>query len=98
MSNVKCEPTGKQIKKALIDHDMSQKELATELGCSLYYVKEICADTRKAVEMRARIGAYLSEKYKQARVPLPRWARASKGLEINKEFHEALGMSCGGEG
>lgn len=69
------EPTGKQIKKALIDLDMSYRDLATAMGCSVYYIREIAADTRKAHEMRHKIAIYLGGIYKKYNYQVPRWAK-----------------------
>lgn len=63
-------PTGKQIKKSLIDVDMSYTELAKTAGVSVYYIREICAETRKAVKTRARIASILKNAYlKRGMVP-----------------------------
>lgn len=75
MSTRNFEPTGKQVKKALIDLDMSYRELAAAMGCSVYYIREITADTRKATEMRRKIARHLGGIYKKYNYQVPRWAK-----------------------
>lgn len=75
MSSETLKPTGKQLKKALIDLDLSYIELAKAMGCSVYYIREIAADTRKATEMRKRIAQWIAEKYRHMGIKdVPRWA------------------------
>jgi len=59
MSRIKLEPSGKEIKKLLIDREMTQKALASVMGVSALYIRDICADHRKAYAIRKRIGEYL---------------------------------------
>ncbi len=75
MSRESLKPTGKQIKKALIDLDMSYRELAEGVECSIYYIREIVAETRKAEEMRHRIAKYLAARYKKYNYKVPTWAK-----------------------
>lgn len=65
MSNEKFKPTGKQIKKALIDLDLSYRELAHGVGCSIYYIREIAAETRKAPKMRGKIASFINHQYEK---------------------------------
>ena len=56
----------KEIKKALIDRDMSITELASELGISRVYASQIINNiirTDAAPGMAARIGDYLGVPY-----------------------------------
>jgi len=62
MSSEKYKPTGKQIRKMLVDREMTQQALAEALGISRYYVRDICNDHRNAVIMRQRIYQYLKGK------------------------------------
>ena len=59
MSSKTLKPTGKQIRKLLVEREMTQKALANALGISHYYVRDICNDHRRAVVMRQRIYQYL---------------------------------------
>lgn len=68
-------PTGKEIKKALIDLDLSYMDLARAMGCSIYYIREIAADTRMASDMRKRIAAHLASIYRKYNYKLPTWAK-----------------------
>jgi hypothetical protein len=74
MSRESLSPTSKEIKKALIDLDLSYMELATAMGCSVYYIREITADTRKARDMRGKIARYLGAEYKRMGCAVPKWA------------------------
>lgn len=67
-------PTGKQIKKALIDLDMRQYDLAQELGVSTIYVRYIVAERRKAPVLREQIAQYLATELKRMGYPRPTWA------------------------
>ena len=49
----------KQVRHALIDHNMSMTDLASELGISVSYVYEIITGTRKAEGQKARIKSFL---------------------------------------
>lgn len=66
-------PTGKQIRKALIDLDISVMELAAEMGVSAYYIREIYAERRKAREMRGKIARYLGKEYRKRQYQMPKW-------------------------
>ena len=93
MSSIKLAPSGKEIKKLLIDKELTQKALAAAMGVSVLYVRDICADHRKAHEMRKRIGQYLGYVQQPAD---GKDERNGHGMEINREFHEALGLKAGG--
>ena len=79
MSRQKCNapisPTGKQIRKALIDIDQSAMDLARELGVSAYYIREIYAERRKGKAIRKKIADYLAKQLKARDCYLPLWAR-----------------------
>lgn len=66
-------PTGKQIRKAMIQCDVSPLELAKAMGVSAYYIREIYAERRKAVIMRKRIAQYLGGIYKKYNWLAPKW-------------------------
>ena len=68
-------PTGKQIRKALIDIDQSPLDLAKEMGVSAYYIREIYAERRKAKALRRKIATYLASELKARNCYLPMWAR-----------------------
>ncbi|MDD4310121.1 MAG: hypothetical protein PHO32_07045 [Candidatus Cloacimonetes bacterium] len=70
----KPKPSGKQIRKALIDLDMSVMELATAMQVSPYYIREIYAERRVARDMRKRIARHLKAEYQKRNYSLPRWA------------------------
>lgn len=72
---VSITPTGKQIRKALIDIDQTPIELAHAVGVTAYYIREIYAERRKAVATRKKIAAYLAEQLKKNKYPLPGWAK-----------------------
>jgi hypothetical protein len=81
-SETKPTPTGKQIKKALIDLDMRPFDLAKDLGVSTLYIRMITNEKRTAVETRKKIACILTQEYRRYGYPLPGWAReinASKG-------------------
>lgn len=84
MSRESFRPTGKEIKKALIDLDLSYMQLSQAVGCSVYYIREIAADTRKASAMRKTIAKRLAAEYRRIGHPLPGWAKA-----INKKEQTA---------
>lgn len=65
MSNEILKPTGKEIKKALIDLDLSYMDLAKAIGVSVYYIREITAETRKAYDARKKIEKYLKSEMKR---------------------------------
>lgn len=68
-------PTGKQIRKALIDLDISVKELAKAMNVSPYYIREIYAERRKAFQLRKQIAQHLGSLYKKNNFKMPTWAR-----------------------
>ncbi|HPS40330.1 MAG TPA: hypothetical protein PL124_13005 [Candidatus Cloacimonadota bacterium] len=68
-------PSGKAIRKALIDIDQSPVDLARAMGVSPYYIREIYAERRKATGMRRRIAEYLAVELKRRGYYLPMWAR-----------------------
>ena len=49
----------KEVKKALIDRNMTVDDLARELNVSRAYIYEIFKGGRKATEMRQKINDYL---------------------------------------
>lgn len=73
MSRESFETQGQQIKKALIDLDLSYMDLARAMGVSVYYVREIIAGTRKAEAMRSKIARYLGNRYRRMGVYVPKW-------------------------
>ena len=70
-------PTGKQIRKALIDIDQTPMDLAKAMGVSAYYIREIYAERRTAVEMRKRIARYLAGEFKRCGYNVPAWAKTT---------------------
>lgn len=77
----KLRPTGKQIRKALIDIDQTPIDLAKAMGVSAFYIREIYAERRTAVVMRKKIAAYLAAEYRKNGYPLPAWAKTSNKKE-----------------
>jgi plasmid maintenance system antidote protein VapI len=71
-------PTGKQIRKALIDIDQTPMDLAKAMGVSAYYIREIYAERRAARDMRKKIAAYLATQYRRYGYPVPNWAKIKK--------------------
>lgn len=67
--------SGKELKKALIDLDLSYMDVAKAMGCSVIYIREIAVDTRKAVTMRKRIAYWLAAQYKKNNYKAPGWAK-----------------------
>jgi transcriptional regulator with XRE-family HTH domain len=49
----------KKVRKALIDRDMTARDLANELGISVSYISEILKGTRKADAQKTRIMEFL---------------------------------------
>ena len=49
----------KKVRKALIDRDVTARDLANELGISVSYISEILKGTRKADAQKARIMEFL---------------------------------------
>lgn len=78
MSRTKCEaqaiPTGKQIKKALIDLDLRPYDLAQDLGVSVLYIRMITNERRAAKDMRKKIARRLVAEYRRNGYCLPAWA------------------------
>lgn len=72
MSSENFETQGKQIKKALIDLDLSYMDLARGVEVSVYYIREIVAGTRKAREMRRKIARFLERQYRRQGQQVPR--------------------------
>jgi predicted transcriptional regulator len=64
-------PTGKQIRKALIDLDLSVLELSREMGVSPIYIRMIYQERRQARRLRKRIAAYLHKQYRQRGYTVP---------------------------
>jgi len=52
-------PTGKQIKKALIDIDQSQHQVAKAIGVSTVYVRYILNGQRKGTQTKLKIANYI---------------------------------------
>lgn len=52
-------PLGKEIKKKLIDKDMTQVELAEQLGVTKQYITKIITGTRTGDKYLCRIGVIL---------------------------------------
>ena len=52
-------PLGKEIKKKLIDKDMTQVELAEQLGVTKQYITKIITGTSTGDKYLCRIGAIL---------------------------------------
>lgn len=52
-------PLGKEIKKKLIDKDMTQVELAEQLGVTKQYITKIITGTRTGDKYLCRISAIL---------------------------------------
>lgn len=73
--NEKPIPSGKAIRKALIDIDQTPIDLARAMGVSPYYIREIYAERRKATALRRQIAKYLAEELKRQGCYLPVWAR-----------------------
>ncbi len=65
-------PTGKQIRKAMIDLDLTVMDLARAMGVSPLYVRRIYQERRKARVLRKRIAKFLSENYRHQGQPVPR--------------------------
>ena len=49
----------KEVRKGLIDRDMTVSDLATELGVSAAYIYDIINGNRKATELRQKINDFL---------------------------------------
>lgn len=85
MSRTKYEaqaiPTGKQIKKALIDLDLRPFDLAQDLGVSVLYIRMITNERRVAKDMRKKIARRLVAEYRRNGYPLPAWAKTSNKKE-----------------
>ncbi|MCB5285511.1 MAG: helix-turn-helix domain-containing protein [Candidatus Cloacimonetes bacterium] len=75
MSSENFTLAGKQIKKALIDLDLSYLALARGVGVSVYYIREIVNGTRKARAARQRIAVFLAAQYKRQGQQVPRAIR-----------------------
>ena len=52
-------PLGKEIKKKLIDKEMTQKELADQLGVTKQYITKFITGTRTGEKYLCQIGAIL---------------------------------------
>lgn len=81
-----AKPSGKQIRKALIDLDISVMDLASAMGVSAYYIREIYAERRIARAMRLRIARHLAAEYKKFGYAAPKWANCPQaGTNERKE-------------
>lgn len=56
---IKLTPFGKEVEKALIDKDMSKRELAEILGITQAYLTDILKGTREGKERKKQIAEYL---------------------------------------
>lgn len=65
-------PTGKQIRKALIDLDLTVMDLARAMGVSPLYIRRIYQERRKARDLRKRIARYLAQHYQRQGQPVPK--------------------------
>lgn len=74
-------PTGKQIKKAMIDLDLRPFDLAQDLGVSVLYIRMITNEKRAAKDMRKKIAKRLAMEYRKNGYPLPAWAKTSNKKE-----------------
>lgn len=81
MSSESFTTHGKKIKKALIDLDLSYMDLARGVDVSVYYIREIVAGTRKALEMRKKIEKYLAAQYRRQGQQVPRAFSREKAKE-----------------
>lgn len=73
MSSTKIKPTGKQIRKALIDLGMNQVDVARAVGVSDIYIRMITTERRKAIKMRQKIAHLLAGEYVMRGLELPFW-------------------------
>lgn len=71
-------PSGKAIKKALIDLDLSPLELAQAMGVSVIYIRFLLNERRKGMVIRKRIAGYLATQLRKRGCYLPLWARKEK--------------------
>ena len=58
----------KQVRHALIDHNLTMKELAEELGITVSYLYDIVTGARKAEHQKDRIREFLSIEKKEGEV------------------------------
>lgn len=65
-------PSGKQIRKALIDLDLTVLDLARAMEVSPIYIRMIYQERRKATELRRRISRYLAQHYQRQGQPVPK--------------------------
>jgi len=65
-------PTGKQIRKALIDLDLTVMDLARAMGVSPLYIRRIYQERRKARVLRKQIARFLADNYRHQGQPVPR--------------------------
>lgn len=80
ISNDAPRPTGKQIRKALIDLDMRVLDLARAMDVSPIYIRMIYQERRKARQLRRRIARYLAAEYKRQG-----WSRVPNAFKPTKE-------------
>jgi transcriptional regulator with XRE-family HTH domain len=71
-------PSGKAIRKALIDIDQTPLELARAMGVSVIYIRYLMNERRDGAAIRKRIAAYLGEQLRKRGCYLPMWARKEK--------------------
>lgn len=53
---------GKEVKKRLIDKQMSQKELAIQIGCSKFYLSKILSGKKSGKKYKEKINEVLDLK------------------------------------
>lgn len=61
MARKKITPSGKAIRKLMINAELTAADLADVLAISADYIRQICRDERKATKMRKIIHNYLKE-------------------------------------
>jgi hypothetical protein len=65
-------PTGKQIRKALIDLDLTVMDLAREMSVSPIYIRFIYQERRAARRLRKLIASFLHDQYQRQGQRVPR--------------------------
>ena len=78
--NAAPRPTGKQIRKALIDLDLSVLELANAMDVSPIYIRMIYQERRKARQLRRRIAKHIAAEYKRQGGRVPNAFKPTKEL------------------
>lgn len=62
MAREKIKPSGKDLKKMMIDADLTAVELAEELNVTPDYIRQICREKRDARRLRIKIESHLKSK------------------------------------